>query len=161
MVCPFTEDKSFGRPSMDDIKQQAAGVARPVGEVVSAKVEDLADRSRQKGAESIRGAARTADAIADQVTNQSPLIADYVRGAAKKIDRLADDLREKKVGDLLSSAAELGRTHPVMMLAGAAVVGFALSRLVKAGVANPDRNAIPDNSNEDPAAGLEPMRDLS
>jgi hypothetical protein len=146
---------------MDDIKQQAAGVARPLGEAIGARVEDLADRSRQRGAESVRGAARTVDAIAEHVTNQSPLIADYVRGTAKKIDRLADDLREKKVGDLLSSAAELGRTHPVMMLAGAAFVGFALSRLVKAGVASPDRNASPDSNNEDPAAGLEPMRDLS
>jgi hypothetical protein len=58
-----------------------------------------------------------------------------VRGAGRKIDRLASDLREKKVGDLLSSAAEFGRSQPVIMLAGAALIGFALSRVVKAGVA--------------------------
>lgn len=60
-----------------------------------------------------------------------------MRGAGQKIDRLASDLRDKKVGDLLTSAAEFGRSQPVIMLAGAALVGFALSRLVKAGVAAP------------------------
>jgi hypothetical protein len=140
---------------MDDIKHEATGVARAVGEAVGTKVEEVADRARQTGAESAKGAARTTDAIADQIAGQSPLIADYVRGAAQKIDRLADDLREKKVGDLLSSAAEFGRSQPVMMLAGAALVGFALSRLIKAGVASPPAN------DSDDTASIEPMRDLS
>jgi hypothetical protein len=60
-----------------------------------------------------------------------------VRDAARKIDRLADDLRDRNVGELLSSATEYGRAHPVMMMAGATVVGFALSRLIKAGVTDP------------------------
>ena len=140
---------------MDDITQQATSVARAVGEAVGTKVEQVADRARQTGAEGVKGAAHTADAVADQIEGQSPLIADYVRGAAQKIDRLADDLREKKVGDLLSSAAEFGRSQPVMMVAGAALVGFALSRLIKAGVASPP------TTDEDDTAGIEPMRDLS
>jgi hypothetical protein len=35
----------------------------------------------------------------------------------------------------LNSAAEFGRSQPIIMLAGAALIGFALSRVVKAGVA--------------------------
>ncbi len=120
---------------MTDTTQQAAGVARAVGEAVGKKVEEVADRSRQAGAEAVSGLGRTAGAIADSVAGESPAIADYVRGAGQKIDRLADDLREKKVGELLTSAAEFGRSQPVVLLAGAALVGFALSRLIKAGVA--------------------------
>ena len=37
----------------------------------------------------------------------------------------------------MSSAAEFGRSQPVIMLAGAALIGFALSRVVKAGAAMP------------------------
>jgi hypothetical protein len=59
----------------------------------------------------------------------------------QKIDRLASDLRDKKVGDLLASAAEFGRSQPVIMLAGAALIGFALSRVVRAGVATPASTA--------------------
>jgi hypothetical protein len=119
---------------MTDTTQQA-GVARAVGEAVGKKVEEVADRSRQAGADAVSGLGRTAGAIADSVAGDSPAIADYVRGAGQKIDRLADDLREKKVGELLTSAAEFGRSQPVVLLAGAALVGFALSRLIKAGVA--------------------------
>ena len=83
-----------------------------------------------------------------------PAVAEYVRGAAAKIDRLAVDLREKKVGELLSSAADFGRSQPVAMLAGAALVGFALSRVIKAGVAAPAaaKDSVPE---------YEPMKDLS
>ena len=84
-------------------------------------------------------------ALADTVAPDSPAIADYVRGAGQKIDRLASDLRDKKVGDLLASAAEFGRSQPVIMLAGAALIGFALSRVVKAGVATPAVAAPSDN----------------
>ena len=117
--------------------QQAAGIARSVGDAVGHKVEDIADRSKGAGADAVAGVARTAQAIADSVAGESPAIADYVRGAGQKIDRLATDLRDKKVGDLLTSAAEFGRSQPVALLAGAALVGFALSRLIKAGVAAP------------------------
>ena len=141
---------------MEDIQKQAASAARAVGEKVGLKVEEVADRSKLAGAEGVAHAARTAQAIADQVAGDIPAVAEYVRGAAQKIDRLANDLREKKVGELLTSATEFGRSQPVIMLAGAALVGFALSRLIKAGVAAPAPTQAQDIGFE-----TEPMRDLS
>ena len=119
----------------EQVAQQAAGIGRAVGDAVGPKAEDIANRSKSAGADAAAGVARTAEALADTVAPNSPAIAEYVRGAGQKIDRLASDLRDKKVGDLLSSAAEFGRSQPVIMLAGAALIGFALSRVVKAGVA--------------------------
>jgi hypothetical protein len=119
----------------EQVAQQAAGIGRAVGDTVGPKAEDIANRAKAAGADAVAGVARTAEALADTVAPNSPAIAEYVRGAGQKIDRLASDLRDKKVGDLLSSAAEFGRSQPVIMLAGAALIGFALSRVVKAGVA--------------------------
>jgi hypothetical protein len=65
----------------------------------------------------------------------APMVADYLKSAGDKIDRLSTDLREKKVSELLDAAVGFGRAQPVLMLAGAVVVGFALSRLIKAGAA--------------------------
>jgi hypothetical protein len=113
--------------------------AANIGQAMGRKADDLADRSKQAGAEAVAGVARTAEALADSVASDSPAIAEYVRGAGQKIDRLATDLREKKVGDLLSSAVEFGRSQPVALLAGAALVGFALSRVIKAGAGNPTK----------------------
>jgi hypothetical protein len=126
--------------------EQAAEIGQAVGQAAGRKAEDIADRSKQAGAEAIAGVARTAQTLADSVAQDSPAIADYVRGAGQKIDRLATDLREKKVGDLLSSAAEFGRSQPAVLLAGAALVGFALSRLIKAGAAQPARSGSTDDS---------------
>ena len=108
-----------------------------IGQAMDQKAEDLADRSKQAGADAVASVARTAEALADSVASDSPAIAEYVRGAGQKIDRLATDLREKKIGDLLGSAIEFGRSHPAALLAGAALVGFALSRVIKAGAAKP------------------------
>jgi hypothetical protein len=127
----------------DQVKQQATNIGRAVGDAVGPKAEDIADRSKAAGADAVAGVARTAQALADTVAGDSPALAEYVRGAGQKIDRLASDLRDKKVGDLLTSAAEFGRSQPVIMLAGAALVGFALSRLIKAGVATPAEPAEP------------------
>ena len=119
----------------EQVAKQAAGIGRVVGDAIGPKAEDIANRSKATGADAVAGVARTAEALADTVAPNSPAIAEYVRGAGQKIDRLASDLRDKKVGDLLSSAAEFGRSQPIIMLAGAALIGFALSRVVKAGVA--------------------------
>jgi hypothetical protein len=132
----------------EQIKQQAASIGRAVGDAVGPKAEDIADRSKAAGADAVAGVARTAQALSDTVASDSPAIADYVRGAGQKIDRLANDLREKKVSDLLTSAAEFGRSQPVIMLAGAVLIGFALSRVVKAGVATPTEPAR-DNASSD------------
>jgi len=132
-----TDIGSGGSLIPDDIK-------RPAGELkdaVAHHAEDIAARSKdaakEAGAAAIAAVRRTAGSIADTVAKDSPAIADYVRGAGQKIDRLAADLQNKNVGELLGSAAEFGRSRPVLLLAGAAVVGFALSRLIKAGVGSP------------------------
>ena len=134
--------------STQQTMDQATGVARAVGEAVGKKVEEVADKSKQAGADAVAGLGRTASTIADSVAEQSPAIADYVRGAGEKIDRLATDLRDKKVGDLMTSAVEFGRSQPVVMIAGAALVGFALSRLIKAGVAAPSDSNGPSSDSQ-------------
>ena len=116
---------------------QATDFGQEMGQALGRKAEDIVGHSKEVGADAVASAARTAQAVADTVAEQSPAVADYVRDAGQKIDRFARDLREKSVGDLLNSAVEFGRSQPVVMIAGAALVGFALSRLIKAGVVAP------------------------
>src|SRR5215208_5113266 len=82
------EDQATGGCFMDDIKQQTSSTARAVGEAIGHKAEEVADRSREAGAEGVARAARTAGAMADAVADDVPAVADYVRGAAQKIERL-------------------------------------------------------------------------
>ena len=100
---------------MDDIKQQTSSTARAVGETIGHKAEEVADRSREAGAEGVARAARTAGAVADAVAADVPAVAEYVRGAAQKIERLAGDLRESAAPPRRSSGwrATCGRRRLV------------------------------------------------
>ncbi len=123
----------------------AGGMAKPdlgaaVSEIKSAvtgKAEELAGRSAQAGADAVAGVAKTATTLADSLKDQSPAVADYVRSTGQRIDRLADDLRDKSAGELLTLATDFGKRQPLALLAGSAIIGFALARIVKTGLDAP------------------------
>lgn len=119
-----------------DATEQAGSLVRTVGDTVGRKAEEIADQGRKAGADAASGVGRAAGKLADSLEDEAPAVAGYVRGAGEQATRVADDLREKTVGELLDSAVEFGRSKPLLMATGAAIIGFALARLLKAGVAD-------------------------
>lgn len=101
---------------------------------LSGKAEELAGRSAESGAAAVSALGKTAATLAGSLEDQSPAVADYVRSTGQRIDRLADDLRDKSAGELLTIATDFGKRQPLALLAGSAIVGFALARIVKAGM---------------------------
>lgn len=61
---------------------------------------------------------------------------DYARKAASAIDNAANSLAAKSPDDLIDDTREFVKKSPGIALAGAAVVGFVLARLVKTGLDN-------------------------
>lgn len=59
---------------------------------------------------------------------------DYARSAAEAIDRAATTLSTKEPDELFDDARSLVRKSPGIALAGAAILGFALVRVVKSGL---------------------------
>lgn len=100
---------------------------------LAGKAEELAGRSTDAGAEAVSVLGRSAANLAGSLQDQSPAVADYVRSTGQRIDRLADDLRDKSAGELLNIATDFGKRQPLALLAGSAIVGFALARIVKVG----------------------------
>ena len=119
-----------------------SGAAKPdlgaaVSEIKSAvtdKAAQMADRTTHASADAVAGVAKTAATLADSLKDQSPAVADYVRSTGQRIDRLADDLRDKSAGELLTIASDFGKRQPLALLAGSAIIGFALARIVKTGL---------------------------
>jgi hypothetical protein len=58
---------------------------------------------------------------------------DYARKAATAIDDVANSLASKNPDELIEDTRNFVRKSPGVALAGAAIVGFALARLVKSG----------------------------
>ena len=59
---------------------------------------------------------------------------DYARKAATAIDDVANNLASKDPDELIEDTRNFVRKSPGVALAGAAIVGFALARLVKSGL---------------------------
>lgn len=67
-----------------------------------------------------------------------PQYADYARTASQTVNRYASTLQNKDPDELVDDARELVRKSPGVALAGAAIIGFGLVRLLKAGIDGSD-----------------------
>ena len=61
---------------------------------------------------------------------------DYARRAAGAIENAANTIAEKDPDELIEDTRNFVRNSPGIALAGAAVVGFVVARLIKGGVAS-------------------------
>jgi len=95
----------------------------------------FADRSVASGVDAAQAVGKAAETAAQSLEETLPQLAGYVRNAAEYTNKFADNLRDKKAEELLATAVTWSRQQPLLTLAGAAVLGFALSRLAKSGLA--------------------------
>ena len=131
---PDTNQNSVAHPDGSGTKPDLGAAVSEIKTALTGKAEELASRSAESGAAAVSALGKTAATLAGSLEEQSPAVADYVRSTGQRIDRLADDLRDKSAGELLTIATDFGKRQPLALLAGSAIVGFALARIVKAGL---------------------------
>jgi ElaB/YqjD/DUF883 family membrane-anchored ribosome-binding protein len=83
----------------------------------------------------------TADGIEERL---GPEYGDYARRAAGAIENAANTIAEKDPDELIEDTRNFVRNSPGVALAGAAVVGFVVARLLKTGLAKDE-----DDEDED------------
>lgn len=105
-----------------------------VGQGLERTAETLSNVSKMVG--------DTADGIEERL---GPEYGDYARRAASAIENVANTIAEKDPDELLEDTRNFVRNSPGIALAGAAVVGFVVARLIKSGLA-------PDEDEEDDRA---------
>jgi len=113
---------------------------RSGGERLSSQAGDRArgllaqglDRSAEALASVGRTVGDTATGLDDRLGNE---YGDYARRAASAIENAANSIASKDPDELIDDARTFVRNSPGVALAGAAVVGFVLARLVKTGLA--------------------------
>jgi hypothetical protein len=88
-------------------------------------------------------ASHVADAVkraAENLDRDAPQLAGLARGAAEKIHALSAQARDKSVDELFQNASDFARRKPALVFGAAAVIGFALFRVLKTGALNePER----------------------
>ena len=116
------------RTGGEKLSGQAAGKARDfVGQGIERSAEALSNVSKLVG--------DTASGLDERL---GPEYGEYARRAAETLENSANRLASKDADELIDDTREFIRKSPGVALAGAAIVGFALARLVKSGLSAAD-----------------------
>ena len=115
-------------------REQIAGQA---GERARRLVSQGLDRTAETLANVSKMVGDTAPGIEERL---GPEYGDYARRAAGAIENVANTIAEKDPDELIEDTRNFVRNSPGVALAGAAVVGFVVARLLKTGVARDEDN---------------------
>ena len=103
------------------------------------KTRGLVGQGLERGAEALANVGKLVGDTADGLDERlGPEYGDYARRAATAIDDAANSIASKDADELIDDTREFVRKSPGVALAGAAIVGFALARLIKSGLAKDD-----------------------
>lgn len=125
-----------------DIKAQlrdgVSGLQSQAGEKVRAYAETGKERATGALDEFSQVVSDAATTIDERLGSE---YGEYARRAADAVSGFADTLRNKQVDELFDDGRELVRKSPGVAIGVAAVVGFTLVRLLKAGMDNGSRRS--------------------
>jgi ElaB/YqjD/DUF883 family membrane-anchored ribosome-binding protein len=103
------------------------------------KTRGLVGQGLERGAEALANVGKLVGDTADGLDERlGPEYGDYARKAASAIEETANSIASKDADELIDDTREFVRKSPGVALAGAAIVGFALARLIKSGLARDD-----------------------
>ena len=124
------------RPASDGA---LASRLRSGGEKLSAQAGDkargLVSQGLERSAEALANVGKlVGDTAVGLEERLGPEYGDYARRAAAAIENTANSIAAKDADELIEDTREFVRRSPGVAIAGAAIVGFALARLIKSGL---------------------------
>jgi hypothetical protein len=109
------------------------------------KARGLVSQGLERTAETLANVSKmVGDTIPGIEERLGPEYGDYARRAASGIENVANSIASKDPDELIEDTRSFVRNSPGIALAGAAVVGFVIARLVKSGLAS-DRDDEDDD----------------
>jgi ElaB/YqjD/DUF883 family membrane-anchored ribosome-binding protein len=119
----------------DKLSEQAGDKARDfVGQGIERSSEALASVGKLIG--------ETASGLDERLGEE---YGDYARRAADSIQGTADRLAQKDAEEVIDDTREFIRKSPAVALAGAAIIGFAIARLIKSGLSSASNDGEDDD----------------
>jgi ElaB/YqjD/DUF883 family membrane-anchored ribosome-binding protein len=148
-----------GKTSGTRSRQSDSGVVGQLKEQASSlrgqaagRVRDFAEGGKTRASDALDDLSKVVNDTADSIDERlGGDYGDYARRASDAVSGFAETLRSKDVDELYGQVTQAVRKSPVIAVGIAAVVGFTLVRLVKAGLADDDDDS--DNGNAASGAG--------
>lgn len=144
-----TDSLITGTSTSDDDGSASNGGIRGMVSNVTGKAKDEAlGRARGFVGEGLKSGSTTLGSIAgiiedtvEQIGERlGPQYGDYAKSASSTIQRYASTLESKDPDELVDDARALIRKSPAVAITGAAILGFGLVRLLKAGLPEESSN---------------------
>ncbi|GAA4018508.1 hypothetical protein GCM10022280_17530 [Sphingomonas swuensis] len=134
----------------------SGGIRGMVGNVTTKARDEAANRARGFVGEGLKSGSTTLGSIAgiieetvDQIGEKlGPQYGDYARSASQSIQRYATTLENKNPDELVDDARAIIRKSPAVAITGAAILGFGLVRLLKAGIPQEGSNGTRDRQSD-------------
>ena len=137
---------SSGRSServIDKLRSEGGKLSGQAADKARGFVSQGLERSAEALANVGKMIGDTADGIDERLGQE---YGDYARRAASAIESTANNLAEKDPDELIDDTREFVRRSPGVALAGAAIVGFAIARLIKSGLSASDSDDDEDRT---------------
>jgi ElaB/YqjD/DUF883 family membrane-anchored ribosome-binding protein len=129
---PVTGSGSPERGLADRFRSGREQLSSQAGEKARGFVTQGLDRTSEALANVAKMVGDTAPGIEERL---GPEYGDYARRAAGSIENVANTIASKDADELIEDTRNFVRNSPGVALAGAAVVGFVVARLLKTGLA--------------------------
>lgn len=128
-------DSSSGGGLMEKVRSGSDKLSAQAGD----KARDFVGQGIERSADALSNVSRLIGDTASGLDEKlGPEYGNYARRAAESIESTANRLASKDPDELIDDTREFIRKSPGVALAGAAIVGFALARLVKSGLSSRD-----------------------
>jgi ElaB/YqjD/DUF883 family membrane-anchored ribosome-binding protein len=106
----------------------ASNIADEVGRTASSQADTLMTRAEQ-ALHQVAAAVRNASG---ELREQQPQVATFADTATERVEQFADYLGSHRAQDLMDEAQRFARQQPVAIIGGGLLLGFGLSRLLRA-----------------------------
>ena len=128
------------RSQAEQVKGELAGQARGMLAETQGQLQAQADMQASRVAGALFQVGSQAVALSQGRPEQAGPLVDYAEQAATWLDDRASYIEERGLEGLATDVVDFARRRPGVFLAGAAVVGFGVGRLLRSGAVSADGN---------------------
>jgi hypothetical protein len=133
----FTDKANEAARKAGEAAQQAQNQAREAISNLSSHaagtMKELLNNQVSTGADFVSDIAHSIHCAADDLNHAAPQLGEFAHEAARQVDAFATRMREKPADELFADASDFARRQPAIVFGAAAVLGFAMFRILKVG----------------------------
>ena len=130
-----SSDDSGSSGSTGGVRGLISNATTKVKDEAGTRARGFVGQGLQQGGTTLTNIASLVEDTVEQIGERlGPQYADYARTASQTLNRYATTLQNKDPDELVDDARDFIRKSPSVALGAAAVVGFGLVRLIKAGL---------------------------